>query len=67
MNAKKSGASQDTYAEHGFSRAHCELAAEAAGRLAAMNQHPISEVFWRGTERLWRERLANFNKARRRS
>ena len=43
------------------------LAAEAAGRLAAMNQHPISEVFWRGTERLWRERLANFNKARRRS
>ena len=67
MNTNKSGASQDTSAEQGFRRAHCELAAEAAGRLAAMNQHPISEVFWRGTERLWRERLANFNKARRRS
>ena len=40
-----------------FSREHCEQAIRASQRLAALPQHPMSAAFWRGMERLWRERL----------
>ena len=41
-----------------FTREHCKLAIDACQRLAALPQHPMSAAFWRGMERLWRERLS---------
>jgi hypothetical protein len=40
-----------------FTKEHCELAIDACQRLAALPQHPMSAAFWRGMERLWRDRL----------
>jgi hypothetical protein len=40
-----------------FTKGHCKLAIDACQRLAALPQHPMSAAFWRGMERLWRERL----------
>ena len=40
-----------------FTKEHCKLAIDACQRLAALPQHPMSAAFWRGMERLWRERL----------
>ena len=40
-----------------FTKEHCKLAIDACQRLAALPQHPMSAAFWRGMERLWREKL----------
>jgi hypothetical protein len=40
-----------------FAKEHCKIAIDACQRLAALPQHPMSAAFWRGMERLWRERL----------
>ena len=40
-----------------FTKERCKVAIEACQRLAALPQHPMSAAFWRGMERLWRERL----------
>ena len=40
-----------------YTKEHCELAIDACQRLAALPQDPLSATFWRGMERLWRERL----------
>ncbi len=40
-----------------FTKEHCKLAIDACQRLAALPQHPMSADFWRGMERLWRDRL----------
>jgi hypothetical protein len=40
-----------------FTEEHCKLAIDACQRLAALPQHAMSAAFWRGMERLWRERL----------
>lgn len=42
--------------EH-LSKEHCEHAISVCQQLAALPQHPMSRSFWRGRERLWRERL----------
>jgi hypothetical protein len=46
-----------------FTKEHCKLAIDACQRLAALPQHPMSAAFWRGMERLWRERLKGAVKA----